>query len=86
MRHFMRVAFTPASLAGSVQPGTTAAALVAPAGAAHRLTTTLLSASLRAVLVAAVTPAAEAHLLRATGAVVEPIGGTADLHAGCPQD
>ena len=84
MRHFLRRARSPAALPGSVQPGTAAAALVAPAGAVHRLTTALLGAPLRAILVAAVALAADAHLLRAAGAAVEPIGGTADLHAGCP--
>ena len=81
MRHFLRLALAPGALPGRVRICTAVAALVAYPGTAQRLTPADLRALPRAVLIAAVALAADAHLLGAARAVVQPIGLFAGLHA-----
>jgi len=81
MRHFLRSARSPGPLPGSVQTRSAVAQLVAFTGAAQRLTPADLGALTRAVQVAAVTVAADPHLLGAAPATVEPIRLLACPHA-----
>ena len=81
MRHFLRSARSPGPLPGSVQTRAAVAQLVAFTGAAQRLTPADLGALTRAVQVAAVTVAADPHLLCAAPATVEPIRLLACPHA-----
>lgn len=81
MRHFLRSARSPGPLPGSVQTRSAVAQLVAFTGAAQRLTPADLGALTRAVQVAAVTVAADPHLLCAAPATVEPIRLLACPHA-----
>lgn len=81
MRHFLCSARSPSPLPGSVQTRSAVAQLVAFTGAAQRLTPADLGALTRAVQVAAVTVAADPHLLCAAPATVEPIRLLACPHA-----
>lgn len=81
MRHFLRLAPAPGALPGSVPARAAVAQLVAFAGTAQGFTPANLRALARAVAVAAITPAADAHLRHAAPATVEPIGLLACWHA-----
>ena len=81
MRHFLRLALAPGALPGGVPTRSAVALLVAFTGAAQRLAPADLRALPRAVLVAAVAVAADAHLLRAAPATVQPIALLACPHA-----
>ena len=81
MRHFLCSARSPSPLPGSVQTRSAVAQLVAFTGAAQRLTPADLGTLTRAVQVAAVTVAADPHLLCAAPATVEPIRLLACPHA-----
>jgi hypothetical protein len=81
MRHFLRLALTPGTLPGGVPTRPAVAQLVAFTGAAQRFTPADLRALTRAIPVAVVTVAADAHLLYAAPATVEPIRRLACFHA-----
>ena len=81
MRHFVCLAFTPHALPVGMPRRSALAQLVVFGGAARRLAPTDLRALTRAVDVAVVTVAADAHLLRTAPATVQPIGLLACLHA-----
>jgi len=81
MRHFLRLALAPGTLPGGMPTRSAVAQLVAFTGAAHRLKPADLRAFTRAVQVAAVTLAADAHLLCAAPATVQPIRLLACPHA-----
>lgn len=70
MRHFLRLALAPNALARSVATRAAILALVALTGAAQRLTPAQRRASSRAVAVATIAVAADAHLLRTASAAV----------------
>lgn len=70
MRHFLRSAIAPGALPGGMPKGSTMTQLVAFTGTAQRLTAADLGALTRAVDVAVVTVAADAHLLCAAPATV----------------
>jgi len=74
MRHFARVSLAVAPLSFGMSTGSTGGALVAGAGAAHRLPASLMRAISRAVQVPAITLRADAHLHPAATAMVEPVG------------
>jgi len=80
MRHFLRLALAPGPLACGVPTRPTATALVALPSAQQRLAPAHRRALCRAVPVASVAVTADAHLLRAAPAAVEPIGLLACLH------
>jgi len=80
MRHFLPLALAPSALPGSVRTRPAVAALVSPSGAAQRLMPTDPRTLPRAVAVAAVAVAADAHLLGAAPAAVQPIRLLACLH------
>jgi hypothetical protein len=81
MRHFLHQAFAPGTLPGGMEQGPAAARLEAGAGTAHRFAPTDPGAVTGAVLVAAVTIAADAHLRGAAAATVQSIGLLACRHA-----
>ena len=81
MRHFLGLALAPGALPGGVRIRPAVAALVACTGATHRLAPTYPRASPRAILVAAVATPADAHLLGAASAVVQPIALFVCRHA-----
>ncbi len=74
MRHISLPALAVAPLSFGVFAGSTAGALVAGAGAAHRLPTREFGALPRAVQVPAIALRADAHLHPAATAMVEPVG------------
>ena len=80
MRHFLRSAFPPGALPGRMEQCTAKARLEANAGAVYRLAPADRRAVTRAVLVAAVTVGANAHLRGAPPATIESIRLPA-----CPQ-
>lgn len=80
MRHFLRAARAPACLARSVFTRSAAVLLIALPRPAPRFAPALSRAAFRAVAVAAVTFAADAHLLRAARAAIQPITVLACLH------
>ena len=81
MRHFLRLAFAPDALARGVSTRAAVAVLVALRGAAQRFAPAYPRTFTGAVAVAAVAVAADAHLLRAAPAIVQPIALLACLHA-----
>lgn len=81
MRHYLRLALAPGALPGGMQTRSAVVQLVAFTSAAQRLTPADLGALTRAVDVAAVTLAADAHLLCAAPATVQPIRLLACPHA-----
>jgi hypothetical protein len=81
MRHFLRLALAPSALPGGVPTRPAVAALVAPTGTQQRLAPAYRRAFPRAVPVAAVALTADAHLLRAAPAAVQPIRLLACPHA-----
>ena len=74
MRHFAVVSLAVAPLPFGMSTGPTEGALVAGAGATHRLPASLLRAISRAVQVPAIALRADAHLHPAATAVIEPVG------------
>lgn len=74
MRHFQPLPLSVASLSVSVSAGSVERALIASAGAAHRLPASELGALPGAVQVPAIALRADADLHPAAAAVVEPIG------------
>src|SRR5688572_3918831 len=81
MRHFVNLPRSPGALAGCMSTRTTVALLIALPGTQQRLAPTYARAVSDAVLVAAITAAADAHLLRAPPATVQPIRVLACPHA-----
>lgn len=81
MRHYLCVACPQRTLPGSVEQRTAAARLVAGAGPAYRFAPADPGTVTIAILVAAVTVGADAHLLRAPPATVESIRLLACPHA-----
>ena len=81
MRHFLRMACAPSALTCSVSARPAVAVLVAPSGALQRLTPANPRTLSRTVLLAAITSATNAHLLRAAPATVQPIRLLACSHA-----
>ena len=81
MRHFLRSAFAPGALPGRMEQCTAEARLEANAGAVYRLAPADRRAVTRAVLVAAVTVGANAHLRGAPPATIESIRLPACPHA-----
>jgi len=73
MRHFLCLALPPRPLPGGMQPRPAVAQLVEFTSAAHGLAPVDLGALTRAVNVAAVTVAADAHPLCAAPATIQPI-------------
>jgi hypothetical protein len=80
MRHFLRAACAPSLLACSVSTRTAVALLVVLRGAPQRLAPANPRTLSRAVLVAAITSATDAHLLRAAPTTVQPIALLACPH------
>ena len=74
MRHILPSPLAVAPLSLSMSARSTDSALVASAGAAHRLPASELGAIPGAVQVPAITLRADAHLHPAATAVIEPIG------------
>ena len=74
MRHFQLLPLAIAPLSFGVSAGSMQSALVASAGAAHRLHAREFGALARAVDVAAIALCADADLHPAAAAVVEPVG------------
>jgi hypothetical protein len=81
MRHFLRLALAPRTLPGGVRTRPAVAALVASTGTQQRLAPAQPRAFPRAVAVAPIAIPADAHLLRAAPAVVQPISLLTCLHA-----
>lgn len=73
MRHLVLSPLPVAPLSFSMAARSTQGALVAGAGAAHRLPASLLRAISRAVQVPAIALRADAHLHPAATAVIEPV-------------
>ena len=73
MRHTLPSSLPVAPLSFSMSAGSTGGALVAGAGAAHRLPAREFRAISRAVQVPAITLRADAHLHPAATAVIEPV-------------
>lgn len=86
MRHFLRLARAPSALPGGVPRRSAVAQLEAFTGAVQRLTPADLGARTSAVSVAAVTVAADPHLLDAAPATVKPIRLLACPHRPHAQD
>jgi hypothetical protein len=80
MRHFLRLALAPSPLARGVPTRPAATSLVALPSAPQRLAPAHRRTLPRAVPVASVAVTADAHLLCAAPAAVEPIGLLACLH------
>lgn len=80
MRHFLRVAGPPGAASRRVATRPTVALLIALAGATQGFAPALARAALGTVAVAAIASAADAHLLGATGAAIQPIRVLACLH------
>ena len=80
MRHFLHLALAPRPLARGVPTRSAATSLVALPSTPQRLAPAHRRALRRAVLIAPVTVTADAHLLCAAPAAVEPIGLLACLH------
>ena len=74
MRHISLLPLAVAALSFGVFAGSAEGALVASAGAAHRLQASELGALARAVEVSAVAFRADAHLHPAALTMVEPVG------------
>lgn len=74
MRHFQLLSLAVAPLSLGMSAGSVERALVASAGAAHRLPASELGALCGAVEVPAIALRADADLHTAAAAVVEPIG------------
>ena len=74
MRHILLSPLPVASLSFSMSAGSTEGALVARAGAAHRLPASELRAIPGAVEVPAITLRADAYLHPTAAAVVKPVG------------
>jgi hypothetical protein len=83
MRHFICPTCAPSRLARGVPAGSAPAQLVAQAGAAQRFAAAHPGARPRAVDVATIAAAANAHLHRAARATVEPMRLPQQPHA-CP--
>ena len=81
MRHFMCAPLAPGPLARRVSARPAGAELIAFSGAAQRLAPAYPGAGSGAVHVAAVTAAADPHLLPAARAVVQPMRRFAHRHA-----
>jgi hypothetical protein len=81
MRQFLRMACAPSALTCSVSARPAVALLVAPTCALQRLTPANPRTLSRTVLLAAITSATNAHVLRAAPAAVQPIGLLACSHA-----
>ena len=84
MRHFLSLTTAPGALARCVFQRPTVALLIAPGGALLRLPPTNPCAALRAVMVAAVTTPADAHLPGTTPTAIQPIALFAGLHEPRP--
>jgi hypothetical protein len=80
MRHFLHLALAPRPLARGVPTRSAATSLVALPSTPQRLAPAHRRALRRAVLIASVAVTADAHLLCAAPAAVEPIGLLACLH------
>lgn len=81
MRHFLRAACAPRALARSMSARPAVALLVALRGAPQRFAPAQPRTLPGAVLVAAITSATDAHLLRTAPATVQPIRLLACSHA-----
>jgi hypothetical protein len=80
MRHFLRVAAAPSTLPCSVSARPTRALLIAPCRTPPRVAPRLLCTALRAVAIAPVAVATDAHLLCTARAVIQPIAVLACPH------
>jgi hypothetical protein len=80
MRHFLLATTAPGALARRVFQRAAVTLLVSPRGAASGLAPTCLRAALRAVTVATIAAPADAHLLGASTAAIQPIALFADPH------
>jgi hypothetical protein len=74
MRHFVPAPLPVAPLSFGMSTGSTGGALIASAGATHRLPASLDRAISRAIEVPAIALRADAHLHPAATAMVEPVG------------
>ena len=86
MRHFLQLALTPSALAVGMLPRAEAGALIPGASSPGRFQSTQDRTRTGAVLITAITVAADTHLRATEGATVESVRRLAEKHPRCPKD
>ena len=82
MRHFLSLAGTPGALAGGMQMGAPAAALIAVSGTTQRLPPAHVGTRPGAVQIAVIAVSTELHRCMAAVTLIKPIGLWVVEHAG----